>query len=187
MNFTDRIRSGLLIFIGALGVLTTILISERFCNNYRSSQMISDLGIGSSALFFNLSIIFCGILIIAAAYFLQKSGFFVGFFLLMGLIGAGMAGVGLFPENTGIPHLIAAAIVFLCGSITALISFRFFPAPWSWASGILGGIGLVGIILFILGYNLGLSEGVLERIIAYPLLFWAIGCGVFFMAPIKQT
>jgi len=187
MIFTNRISSGLLIFIGALGVLITILISEMFCNNYRSSQMISDLGIGSSALFFNLSIFFCGILIIAAAYFLHKSGYYLVFSSLIVLIGTGLVGVGLFPEDTGIPHLIAAALVFLCGSIAAFISFRFFPAPWSWASVILGSIGLAGIILFILNYNLGLSEGILERIIAYPLLVWAIGCGVLFMAPTKQA
>lgn len=183
MNFTDRTKSGLLIFVGALGVIMTILISEMFCNNYRSSQMISDLGIGSSAFFFNSSLFFCGILLIIAAYFLQKSGYYLAFCFLIAIIGIGLVGVGIFPEDTGIPHLIAAALVFLSGSIAALISFRIFSPPWSWVSVILGSIGLVAIILFIVNSNLGLGEGCLERIIAYPLLFWAMGCGAFLMAP----
>jgi len=183
MKFTNKTLAGALIFLGTMWLLMAIVVSEVLYPGYHDTQMISDLGIGSTSLIFNASIIFCGILIIAAAYLLQKAGTDIWFSALMAMIGIGEVCVGLFPEDTGTPHIISASIVFLCGCIIAIVSFRVFPSPWAWFSGAIGIIVLAAIILFIVKYNLGLSSGGMERIIAYPLLFWALGSSAFLMAP----
>ena len=101
------------------------------------------------------------------------------------LVGIGAASVGIFPENTGTPHVISALIVFICGGICAIMSFRVFPAPWAWFSGALGVITLAAIILLGAKCYLGLGAGGMERMIAYPLILWALGSGAFLMAPAK--
>lgn len=186
MKFPYKTQAGALLFLGTVWLLMAIIVSEVLYPGYHATQMISDLGVGSTAPIFNTSIIACGVLIVAAAYILHAAGTDRVFTALMALIGIGQAGVGLFPETTGTPHLIAASIVFICGCLIALVSFRVFPAPWAWFSGALGVIILAGIILFIAKQNLGLGEGGMERMIAYPLLFWALGSSVFLMAPAHQ-
>ena len=58
-----------------------------------------------------------------------------------------------------------------------------FSGPWSWFSPVLGIITLVAVVLLGAKVYLGLGAGGMERIIAYPLIIWAIGTGAYFMAP----
>lgn len=183
MKFTNNTLAGALIFIGALWSLMGILVSEALYPDYHVTQMISDLGVGSTAPIFNSSILIFGILLIAAAYLLQKAGTEIFFPALMVLIGIGDACIGIFPENTGTPHLIAATIVCISGGIIGIMSFRVFPVPWAWISGALGIITFAAIVLFGSGHYLGLGAGGMERIIVYPLYFWALGSGAFLMTP----
>lgn len=183
MKLPDKVVAGALIFLGSAGSITGIIVSEALSPGYHSSQMISDLGIGPAAPVFNASLALCGILVMAAAYCLWKEGFDLRFCALMALIGLGQAGVGFFPENTGAPHLVSAAIVFLGGCLLAFLSARVFSVPWAWISCAIGIVTLVAISLFINGNYLGLGVGGMERIIAYPLLFWALGSGALLMTP----
>lgn len=185
MKFTDKTLAGVLIFLGALLSLMGIIVSEALYPGYHVSQVISDLGVGSTALIFNVTIFIFGILLIAAAYLLLKAGTNIWFTALMALIGIGEVCVGIFPETTRTPHMIAATIVFVCGGIIAIMSFRIFPVPWAWISGALGIITLTAFILFRWKAYLGLGMGGMERIIVYPLFLWAFGSGVFFMSSEK--
>ena len=185
MIFTNKTCTGVLLFIGTAWFLMGIVVSEALYPGYHVTQMISDLGVGSTALVYNSSIIVFGVVLIAAAYLLQKAGTDIWFSALMTLIGIGAIGVGIFPENTGTPHVISAMIVFIFGGIVAIMSFRVFPAPWAWFSGALGVITLAAIILLGAKYYLGLGAGGMERMIAYPLILWALGSGAFLMAPAK--
>ena len=185
MIFTNKIHAGVLLFIGTAWFLMGIVVSEALCPGYHVTQMISDLGVGSTALVYNSSIIVFGVILIAAAYLLQKEGTDIWFSALMALIGIGAIGVGIFPENTGTPHVLSAMIVFISGGIVAIISFRVFLAPWAWFSGALGVITLAAIILLLAKCYLGLGAGGMERMIAYPLILWVLGSGAFLMAPAK--
>jgi len=185
MMFTTKTWAGVLLFIGAAWFLMGIVVSEVLYSGYRVTQMISDLGVGSTAPVFNSSIIVFGILLIATAYLLRKEGTDIWFSALMVLIGIGAAGVGIFPETTGTPHVISALIVFICGGVIAVVSFRVFPAPWAWFSAALGIITLAAFILLASKCYLGLGAGGMERMVAYPVLFWALGSGAFLMAPAK--
>jgi len=185
MTYTNKTRAGALLFLGTAWFLMGIVVSEALYPGYHVTQMISDLGVGSTALVYNSSIIVFGVMLIAAAYLLQKEETDIWFSALMALIGIGAAGVGIFPENTGTPHVISAMIVFIFGGICAIMSFRIFPVPWAWFSGALGIITLAAIILLGAKCYLGLGAGGMERMIAYPLIIWALGSGAFLMAPAK--
>ncbi len=185
MTYTNKTRAGVLLFIGTAWFLMGIVVSEALYPGYHVTQMISDLGVGSTALVYNSSIIVFGFVLLAAAYLLRKEEPDIWFSALMGLIGIGAIGVGIFPENTGTPHVISAMIVFIFGGIVAIMSYRVFPAPWAWFSVALGIITLAAIILLGAKCYLGLGAGGMERMIAYPLILWALGSGAFLMAPAK--
>jgi len=185
MTYTNKILAGALLFLGTAWFLMGIVVAEALYPGYHGTQMISDLGVGSTAPVYNSSIIVFGIMLIAAAYLLRKEGTDIWFSALIVLVGIGAIGVGIFPENTGTPHVIAAMIVFICGGVIAIMSFRVFPAPWAWFSGALGTITLAAIILLGSKCYLGLGAGGMERMIAYPLILWALGSGAFLMAPAK--
>jgi hypothetical membrane protein len=183
MTFTNKTRAGALIFIGTVWFLMGIIVCEALYPGYHVTQMISDLGVGTTAPLYNASIIVFGILLIAAAYLLRKEGTDPIFSVLLALVGIGAVGVGIFPENTGTPHIIAALTVFVIGGVCAIISFRIFPAPWAWFSGALGVITLVALVLLGAKLYFGLGPGGMERMVAYPVLFWALASGAVLMVP----
>ena len=100
------------------------------------------------------------------------------FLVLLALTGLGSAGVGIFSENIIVPHSICAITVFVCGGLCAILGYRVFSRPWSWFSPIQGIITLVAVVLLGAKVYLGM-----ERLIAYPLIIWAIGTGAYLMAP----
>ena len=178
MKFTGKVIAGMLIFIGASLSLMGIVIAEALSPGYHVSQVISDLGVEQTAVFFNLSIILFGGLFVAAAYLLIKAGTGTWFCALMALTGVAQACVGIFPETLGLPHQAAAAVVFIGGCSMAILSFRVFPVPWA----ALGVIILAAIILLVTEFYFGLGKGGMERVIVYPLILWALGSGALLMA-----
>jgi hypothetical membrane protein len=182
MTYPNRTRAGVLLFIGTAWFLMGIIIAEALFPNYQVTRMISDLGVGTTATIFNSAIFGFGLLLIAAAYLLHTEGAANRwFFVFMALTGFGAAGVGVFPENIVIPHAISAIMVFICGGLCAILGYRVFSGPWSWFSPILGFITLIAVVLLGTKSYLGLGAGGMERIIAYPLIIWAIGTSVYFM------
>jgi hypothetical membrane protein len=183
MTITNKTRAGALIFVGTAWFLMGVIVSEALYYGYHVTQMISDLGVGSTALIFNISIIGFGILLIAAAYLLHTAGIQLWFIAPLTLTGLGAAGVGLFPENMIVPHTICAGTVFIVGGLCAILGFRVFRPPWSWISPVLGVITFTAFILLVAKVYLSLSAGGMERMIVYPLLIWALGTGAYLMAP----
>ena len=183
MTYTNKTLAGALIFIGTACFLLGIIVSEALFSGYTVTRMISDLGVGSTAAIYNSAIIIFGILLVASAYLLHKAGTKLGFVALLALTGIGAAGVGIFPENIVVPHSICAITVFICGGLCAILASRIFSAPWAWFSPVLGVITLVAVVLLGAKIYLGLSAGGMERMIAYPLLIWALGTGAYLMVP----
>jgi hypothetical membrane protein len=100
----------------------------------------------------------------------------------MAIAGVGTVVVGLSPENVNIGlHVPGAAGPFFVGNV-ALIILSFTVALSMGVrvfTGIAGGIGLVGLFLFVLGVDLGLGEGGMERVAAYPQTIWLIIFGIY--------
>jgi len=175
----------MLIFIGTALFLFGIMISEVLYPGYQVTQVISDLGVGPTAWLFNSTIFIFGIFLIISAYLLLNIGTNRYFTILLGLAGTGAILVGLIPETQGVPHVIAAAMVFLSGGLCALTGYRVFRGPFSLFSPVFGCITLVAMVLFASDLYPGLGIGGMERMMAYPLIIWAFGVGAYLMSPGK--
>lgn len=170
--------AGSLLFVAGAQFLIGMLIATALHAGYSvANNYISDLGVGSTALVFNLSVIVLGVLNVAASYFLYRGIDSRLLSVLVGLNGIGAIGVGVFPETTGAPHGVSALIAFLFGALAAIASFRQQKSPFSIFSIILGVLSLVSLVLFAAGVTLGLGVGGIERMIAYPAIVWAVVFG----------
>jgi hypothetical membrane protein len=178
MKYENRKIAGSLLFIGgALGVLG-IIIAEALYPGYSTSEnYISDLGIGPSSLVFNSSIFLLGALALSAAYFIQRAFNFKLFSILAAITGIGAMGVGLFPEDVEVLHVVFSFITFLFAGLSAITSYKLQKPPFSYFSVILGVTTLLALVLFASETFLGLGKGGMERMIAYPALLWTIGFG----------
>jgi hypothetical membrane protein len=178
MELDDTKVAGTLLFLGAVQFLIVLVVAEALYPNYSVSlNYISDLGVGSTALIFNSSVFLLGLLVVAGAYFIReafKSNFL---FITLTLTGIGAMMVGLFPETAGVMHTIASLITFLFGGLAAIVSYKVEKPPFSYLSVVLGALGLVGLGLFASGNYLSLGVGGMERMIAHPVLLWAVGFG----------
>jgi hypothetical membrane protein len=185
MKYTNKILAGMLIFIGTTIFLFGIIISEALYPGYHVTQVISDLGVGPTAWLFNSTIFIFGISLIISAYLLLNIGTNRYFTVLLGLSGLGAALVGLVQETQGVPHEIAAVMVFLFGGFCAITGYNVFRGPFSLLSPLFGIITLIAMIMFALQLYIGLGTGGMERMIAYPLIIWALGAGAYLMSPGK--
>lgn len=181
MQFTNKTLAGSLIFTGTAWLLMGIVVSEALYPGYHVTQMISDLGVGSTATIFNSAIFVFGLLLLASAFLLHEAVSNRSFLLLLAMTGLGAAGVGIFPETIIVLHSVCAITLFVCGGLCAILGFRIFMTPWSWFSTVLGIIALVAVVLLGADIWFGLGAGGMERMIAYPLIIWAFGTGVYFM------
>jgi hypothetical membrane protein len=112
MNLRGNKLAGYLTLVGVSQFLLSMTISEAIYPNYSiKSNYISDLGVGSTAIIFNTSIIIMEILVIISLIMLIKNLFWI----ILSMVRLGSTIVDVFPENTGVPHLISALIAFLFG------------------------------------------------------------------------
>ena len=178
-QFNSKV-AGTLIFIGAVQFILGMLIAECIHPNYSvANNYISDLGkLGTaSAPVFNTSVFVLGLTVAVSAYFLRhivRNKVFLGFLILCGI---GAMGVGIFPEDFGVVHTAVSLIAFLFGALSAIASYKYQKPPLSYFAVILGLTSLTALVMFATDIYLGLGKGGMERMIAYPMLLWAIGFG----------
>ena len=189
MQLNQRIGATLILF-GTAQFLILLNIAESLYSGYSTSQnAISDLGatchssvctiVQPSSTIFDSSVFLLGLLLVLGSYFLYRERYSRLFCIFLGLAGIGAMGVGLFPETTGSLHTLVSLITFLFGGLAAIYSFRFLPSILRHFSVVMGVITLVALVLYGSGVYLGLGLGGMERMIAYPVLFWGLafaGC-----------
>ncbi|MFZ3168953.1 MAG: DUF998 domain-containing protein [Candidatus Methanoperedens sp.] len=187
----NRGLAGAFMFVGGVQFAIGMVLAEIFYPEYSvSGNYISDLGATCretckiyqpSAFIFNTSAIFLGIFILLSSYciWLEFKNYLIS--ILIGLSGLGALGVGLFPETTGTLHLIVSLITFLFAALSAIAARNFVKSPFTFFSVFLGIESLAALVLFGLEYYMGLGSGGMERMIAYPVLLWAIGFGGYLM------
>ncbi|MFE9972070.1 DUF998 domain-containing protein [Streptomyces hirsutus] len=97
--------------------------------------------------------------------------------------GAGFVVIGLAPTDVhkGL-HVVGAALIMGSGNVgLVLAGFGLadrVPRPLRRVTGLLGVVALLAFGLFLSGHYLGLGMGGMERVAAYPFLFWAAALGV---------
>ena len=103
-------------------------------------------------------------------------------FSFMAIAGIGTIVVGLFPENTDASlHALGAALPFLVGNLGLLILGYVLDIPKSlrYYTILSGYISLLALLFFTTQNYLGLGQGGMERIVAYPQTMWLIVFGVY--------
>ncbi len=188
-NKLNSARAGLLFFLAGSIILMGIITAEAFYpEKYTyttSDSMISDLGATEppnsiitqpSATIFNFIMIISGILVILGAYFLFRTFNDPIAAVLVGLLGLGALGVGLFPGNINPQHPLSAMTTFISGGLSAIYAYRLINSPFKYLSVLLGITGLfflftASIFMPIMG------GGGVERWVAYPIVLWLIGFG----------
>ncbi len=101
-------------------------------------------------------------------------------FGLFAVGGGGVVMVGVFPEDalSGI-HGVGAALPFLVGNIGLVLLGWSLSVP-GWLrlyTTLSGGVALFALVLYANNAFLGLGEGGLERVVAYPQTVWQIVLG----------
>ncbi len=183
MRTDRRTLAGLLLLVGSVQFLLAMLVGEGMRPDFSiSTNPISDLGVGSTALLFNTSIVILGLLILGAAWLYHGAYKRLWVTIPFLLAGVGPIGVGLFPETTGTPHLVFAFISFFFGGLLAILTAFPTRPPFRYMSIVLGVVGLVALVLYATHTYLGIGDGGMERMIAYPVLFWGIAFGGYLMA-----
>ncbi|HSX44852.1 MAG TPA: DUF998 domain-containing protein [Candidatus Saccharimonadales bacterium] len=103
-------------------------------------------------------------------------------FSFMAIAGFGTSLVGLFPENTvtGL-HVLGAALPFFIGNLGMVILGVVLDVPKSlrYYTIASGAISLLALGFFVTHNYLGLGQGGLERVVAYPQTMWLIVFGVY--------
>ena len=133
---------------------------------------------------FNGSVIVLGLLVILGAL-LVRAGLpdrrsSQGGRFLIAIAGLGAVGVGIFPENVALTvHEIVSADAFLVGSLALIVLAVAMLQDARWdglrAYSLFSGVlGLIATVLFLVGTDLGLGPGGMERLIVAPLLLWLI-------------
>lgn len=191
MRFSDRKLSGLLAFTGGVECIVGIGLAEDLYPGYSvSANPISDLGatcratctiLQPSATIFDSTVIILGVLGIGAAYLVSRWNRRMLLPSLLFLAGIGAIGVGVFPETTGIVHVVVSLIVFLFGGLSAVASFQVLESPMNYLSILIGAVTLVALVLYSTQNYAGLGQGGMERMIAYPALLWFVGFGAYLM------
>jgi hypothetical membrane protein len=176
MKYSDGTSAAVFFFIAAFQFVLGLLMSEAFYPGYSVSEnYISDLGIGPSAMIFNVSVFLLGVLMMVGTFFLQRAFHNKVFTVFLILNAVGSMGVGVFPENLEPMHSIAALLIFLFGGLSILYSSRLMKRPFSLIGVLLGILSYVALTLFVVQQYVGLGVGGMERLVVYPILVWAIG------------
>lgn len=185
------IAGALLFTAGIIAFMGIITAEALYPAGYSTSlNAISDLGAteppGSvtaqpSATVFNVAMMVCGVLALAAAHCLQRGTRRWPAPVLTALFGLGGLGVGVFPWNWGLVHDLCALLTFIAGPLAAIVSWTVARGVFRYFSVLLGLVALVTLAVYaIMGDSApfaGLGIGGVERWIAYPVLLWATGLG----------
>jgi hypothetical membrane protein len=178
LGYVLRKIAGLLFLVGASQFIVCMIMAEALYPNYSTANnFISDLGVGPSAILFNSSIIVFGLMVLGGSYCMWRVYRSKVLTILLLLAGIGATGVGIFTENAGSIHRVVSLIAFLFGGLSAIYAYKVEKFPLNYVSVVMGLAGLIALVLFVTENFLELGNGGMERMIAYPIVLWAIGFG----------
>lgn len=172
-----------------MGIITAETFYPEKYTYTTSDSMISDLGATEppnsiitqpSATIFNFSMMIVGILILLGTYFLFMALNDKIAAILIGLLGLGALGVGIFPGNVNPQHPLFALTTFISGGLSAIYSYRLISSPFKYLSLVFGITGMfflftASIFIPIMG------GGGVERWVSYPIVLWLSGFGAYLM------
>lgn len=183
-----RTLAGVALVAGGTCTILGFVTAEVLYPGYSAAdQTISALGAedapAAARAVFNATMILGGVLLVGVAAGLHQLFDSRALTSVATATGAGVAGVGVFPAQTGAPHFVAAVLAFAGIGVTALVAASVLRAPFRYVSVVFGSLELVAFVLFVtLGDGTPLGIGGLERWVAYLGLIWVTAFGGFFLA-----
>jgi hypothetical membrane protein len=186
-------RAGAALVVGVGQFVLFLSLAEVLYPGYSvSTNTISDLGatcsrgvcrfVQPSSDIFDASVIVLGATLIFTAYSIWRGAGPRSLSFFEMLTGVGAIGVGVFNESYGSVHLFFSAFVFISASIQAILQYSLAKPPFSCFSVVTGVISLVALFLYGGHAYLGLGQGGMERVIAYPVLVGGIAFGGYMLA-----
>lgn len=196
MNFDNEKVAGLFIFFGTFQFLIAILLLALVEPGYSiSTNYISELGIGTNAPIFTLTMVIWGVSAFLAAIILFRVSVTEPIFparlfaiMIMG-VGIGFAGSGLVPMNStpGIPlHFHITNTGVFSAIIAIFISYKLVNPPFSYIQIILGALTVLATILLLTGIDPGIGMGGIERFGVYVFIVWLLSFSTYLMNKEKQ-
>ncbi|MER6849720.1 DUF998 domain-containing protein [Streptomyces flaveolus] len=136
----------------------------------------------------NVSFVILGVLLVVGVALTggvlwRRSGSAVVARLLLASAGMGFVLAGLAPADVNEnQHLLGALFIMAAGNTGLVVAgvglTEGVPAPLRWGTSLLGVASITAFGLFLSHHYLGLGMGGMERVAAFPLLFWALAVGV---------
>lgn len=171
-----------LVGVSALLLLGFVAAAAQYPGYSATTQTISALGAAgappAAQALFDGTMVVAGLGTLTAAYWIHRALGRRELTVVVAATGIGLAGVGLFPAETGVPHFLAAMLAFGGIGVTALVGARELRGPFGALSAVLGTLELVALVLFVaLGGSTPLGIGGLERWVAYLGVVWAAAFG----------
>ena len=148
--------AGLLMVISGIQFMLLVSIAETLYPGYNTAKYdlssLADLPIHEpSATIFNVTVFIAGLLIVIASYLIYKRYQSKIFPALLGILGIGAMGVGIFPGYTGNAHVIFAMTSFIFGSLALLTSFTILKdSMLKYILIVLGAVAFLDILLVII-------------------------------------
>ena len=187
--------AGTLLFTMGVVAFMGIITAEALYPGYSTSDnMISDLGASEppnsiikqpSSNIFSGSMFVSGVLVLLSVYSVHSEFRKMYFTIPFTLLGLGVLGVGVFNGSWGGIHAVFALMTFTAGGVAALVSYRILTPPMKYVSAVLGLISLATLTVYFATGDTGplesLGPGGIERWIAYPIVFWALGFGAYLL------
>jgi len=179
-------KSGLLLFLAGFFIFMGIITGEIFYtadfsarDNYIGELALKTDFRQASAAIFDYTMIAAGLMVMIGTWFVNK--IFKKYLLTipMALLGTGLTCFGVFPGQL-LTYNIFALIVFLCGSMSAIVSFKIVSTPLRYIFACFGIISLI-FLMFQKHFILTLGVGGAERWLFYPVIFWIIGMGAYLL------
>jgi hypothetical membrane protein len=183
-----RVVAGALLALTGIGMVMAIITNEALYPTERHystfANSISDHGgtvppnsymVEPNRGIFIATMAICGALVLAATYLLWSVITRRRMVLGLGVFGAGLLGIAVFPGNVMTWHPLFATLCFVGGSVTAIMSRKVLAAPVSYIAAALGVMALVATVLGqetfqSWGAQAAIGVGGTERWIAYPVL-----------------
>ena len=110
-------------------------------------------------------------------------------FRCLAVAGLGVVMVGIFPENTvSALHGLGAALPFSVGNLGVIVLGLSLELPRALRllTLILGALAVVAMVFYASSHYLGLGEGGIERLVAYPQTVWMIVLGAYLLTKGRQ-
>jgi len=190
--------AGLLLLLTNIGIFMGIIISEMFYpNNYttRNSPICALAGTKPpniiikqpSATIFNTTMIVAGIAYLISSFLIYRVFKKHIIAALLGLIGIGLLGAGLFPVTFFDLHYAFSVLIFISSQVFVVVLYRFVRTPLRY---VFLCIGLASLSCdFVFGNLLTtvFGKGGAERLIIYPILFSIIGFGAYLLGCVHRV